>query len=658
MNRNLILLVYFALVPALVCRCVAEEGRPREVVEISGRPGTFIQVGVTPPAAAKRLWLRTSNLKFASQAAVSINGGAAIALNNSSCAMTGLGAQLSGIGGPLDTLTFVVKNGEIQPGVSNSLSFQIRATPQATVSAFRILEINFADETGALLWSNQPPVAVALGGFGAAPAIVGAGSNLWFHGRLISQWGGTNVSSHCADCHAYDGSDLAYFGYSDQTIRSRSEMHGLKPAECDAVLAYIRSLPVTNYGAPWNPPFQPGPGLDSRPAAAWPAGAGIDAVLADDRGTFDAWFHGKDPTFDFSATLNMRELPVSMPMPSWNEWLPAIDPAEYYGADFAEIYDVYHKMRESASVQDLMLWFGIWSAKWADFQTGGRLNAHYRRGNTTDQLAWYSARRWQLVKQWEILQANGWWDKGREMFPDYPEAVERIFPGNALFQTAPHFTVSDQNRNCLRDSARPNWSYLSDQWYWVQLVVNDAQHHRYGTSPIDWPYLLAFATTPLKYRIPAAAQIFAALTKAGESGVDGPGVTSPPRRRDEAFSPYDATRTEYLMLREFPEAWRPYPKEWRNKLFHAWLTEYERRIRGFGRDYFVKTTLEIAGDEAENKPCAPNAGPWVAEHAAFLDWLKRNDVAPESLKMMLALARDFWPKANWDRFEPQPLKTQ
>ena len=52
----------------------------------------------------------------------------------------------------------------------------------------------------------------------------------------------------------------------------------------DAIPAYIRSqeLPVVEGARPWNPPYQPGPGIDDRPAYEWAAGAGIEAVLDSD----------------------------------------------------------------------------------------------------------------------------------------------------------------------------------------------------------------------------------------------------------------------------------------------------------------------------------------------------------------------------------------
>ena len=48
-------------------------------------------------------------------------------------------------------------------------------------------------------------------------------------------------------------------------------------AEGKKVASYIRRLAVPVLGRPWNPPYQPGPGLDSKPVSHWAAGAGLGA---------------------------------------------------------------------------------------------------------------------------------------------------------------------------------------------------------------------------------------------------------------------------------------------------------------------------------------------------------------------------------------------
>ena len=58
--------------------------------------------------------------------------------------------------------------------------------------------------------------------------------------------------------------------------------HGLTAQQGDQIASYIRSLNMPSPGWPWNPPYQPGPGLDSQPVSNWAAGAGINAVLDSD----------------------------------------------------------------------------------------------------------------------------------------------------------------------------------------------------------------------------------------------------------------------------------------------------------------------------------------------------------------------------------------
>ena len=105
------------------------------------------------------------------------------------------------------------------------------------------------------------------------------------------------IRAHCADCHARDGRDLKYFCFSNASIIARSRFHGLSELEGQQIASYIRSLPVPSPGRPWNPPYQPGPGLDRQPVANWAAGAGLAWVLDDDSGTLPFIF-GANPQLE------------------------------------------------------------------------------------------------------------------------------------------------------------------------------------------------------------------------------------------------------------------------------------------------------------------------------------------------------------------------
>jgi hypothetical protein len=196
----------------------------------------------------------------------------------------------------------------------------------------------------------------------------------WWHGTdllrksiLVSRI----VEPACASCHADDGRDLQYFNYSDNSIVQRSRFHGLTEAQGQQIAAYLREslrddVVHVAQAAPWNPPYQPGPGLDCFDAdctsnAAWAAGAGLDAILpsasAAARALFGVPDDGSpitqeqiDTVMQTAADMNVREMPVALQFPDWNDWLPDIHPMEVWtGATFDDIPpDPSHEWETSA----------------------------------------------------------------------------------------------------------------------------------------------------------------------------------------------------------------------------------------------------------------------------------------------------------------------
>src|SRR5215831_1872087 len=94
-----------------------------------------------------------------------------------------------------------------------------------------------------------------------------AGQEVWHTASLVASdlRNSPKIQATCADCHAHDGRDLKYFNVSNASI-SRS------PAT-SAACRFPASV------RPWNPPYQPVPGLDARPISHWAAGAGLAWIL-------------------------------------------------------------------------------------------------------------------------------------------------------------------------------------------------------------------------------------------------------------------------------------------------------------------------------------------------------------------------------------------
>jgi Concanavalin A-like lectin/glucanases superfamily len=254
-------------------------------VEVLGPVGTTRTVTVDTISATNTLSLRLHGVAHARMIEVKVDNRAWIPLTNTTATVSGLARRYGGIGGAFTTLDMRVPLAApaLSAG-SHTIAFRFAIGDGITIG-FRVLRLNLLDANG------QP--AVLASGFAqddpstwSAPrpsaADRTAGEALWRNATIIDRPGGPPIRARCSDCHAQNGHDLAYFNFSNQSIIERSVFHGLSTLQGEQIASYIRSLPGSINGRPWNPPYQPGPGLDARPVSEWAAGAGIDAVLAED----------------------------------------------------------------------------------------------------------------------------------------------------------------------------------------------------------------------------------------------------------------------------------------------------------------------------------------------------------------------------------------
>lgn len=235
---------------------------------------------------------------------------------------------------------------------TNRVQFRFNGTEGET-NGFRVVSLQLQDNAGTGLDSEtvrqaDPTLERNAASYSADDAK--AGGALW-HGTGIlakSSIVSRKINAACASCHADNGRDLQYFNYSNNAIVQRARFHGLSAQQGQQIAAYLRTslkdVPYVSQAAPWNPPYQPGAGLDcstSACATRWSAGAGLGAVLTTPGQAMQAIF-GKAPAqltqadidkvMDPRVTLNVRETPVPMQFPDWNAWLPAIHPSDVWPA--------------------------------------------------------------------------------------------------------------------------------------------------------------------------------------------------------------------------------------------------------------------------------------------------------------------------------------
>ncbi len=622
------------------------------VLEVTGPVGTTVSTGLVVPSSASNLWLRTHGIVDPGMASLQVNSGPWIPLSNGNCTIEGLGAKLNGIGGPMDTLCFTVPGAVLVPGVRNTFTFRFNGST-GTETAFRILDLNFRNAQGQLVLNMSEPVqpyvsvipSVRSPSFSQATvdAQKVLGQQLWTGGTLRSSWSGPGIRAKCADCHTTDGRDLKYFNYSSRTIQERAKFHGIDAAGATAIAVYVESHGTARLGSPWNPPYQPAAGLDSLPIANWAAGGGIAAVTTNETATFNALFGGGAPSFNFAATINTRQLPIHVPLPDWNTWLPQVHPLDYWGDSFLPVDSAFKILRSTPKEH-----FQVAQANaWATYLGWAASHLVPMNGDTEDSAAFQNARyslaKWRLVRMWDALQTLALEDSGKYMFP-WPESAARTWPGSAgtAFQAAPQLSMTRQAPGSLRDSTAKTFAVRSLQWYWLQLVLNDSNHRRNDTSPIDWPYLMGQIFHLWEHDIPSEAMLISVMAKSAEAG------TSDPFNPINAYSGFSAgPRLGWIFGSTTHASWSSYDPGFRDSVIGAFVEESSNWTTLFGRNHFIDVTGEIDPFDNDNTPGTPTAPPWIRSHAGVISTAESLGYSPEVIQQLKDFGAQLWPDATW-----------
>jgi hypothetical protein len=484
-------------------------------LEVIGPNGTTVSAPVTIPSGSNLsgpivFWMKIHGLRSETQASVQVNNSSWMPINSSTMTLLGNAQAYGGIGGGFATLSMfmTLPAGTIQAG-TNTFSFRFNQT-DGRVSGFRVLKFNIQASDGTRLIPDstfvqddpntwQPP--------STSPSDIAAGQALWHTAALtipLTSGGTQPIVAHCSDCHTQDGRDLKYFNYSNNSIQARSLFHGLTAQQGDQIASYVRTLNVPNPGMPWNPPYQPGPGLDSQPVSNWAAGAGLEAVADSDQDVINAIFPSGIQSSVFAATsrLDQREIPLPLQLPDWNQWLPGTSPMDAFGATFTtnSFNTIYQTLSATLQVNNpavyvaqqaiFQAWFGAFYGLYQQVGTPIWNNspASWTPANVD---AMYSLSQWGLVKTWELnsqFQLEGY---AQNIFGS--QADPRAWYSNMPFFVSPHeLKMPTSGVAGLRNGTQAEYVYLSYIWYNLQLILNDSNGQQQEQYPIDWPYSDAF----------------------------------------------------------------------------------------------------------------------------------------------------------------------
>ena len=273
--------------------------------------------------------------------------------------------------------------------------------------------------------------------------------------------------------------------------------------EGEQIASYIRDLDVTAHGTPWDPPYQPGPGLDSKPVEEWAAGAGLEWVLEEDEQMIPYMFPNgftADAVLT-SRDLNMREIPIGIQLPDWNEWLPRVHPKDAWGSTFtnSSVNTSYESIPDllDGGVQSAINNGSILSAieNWGAAIRDGRsststFNPEYFGGWGSDgtipdyQLGY---QQWQAVKTWEIMTTYQLEEAAPTLYPGTGEPRSWFGNVRSVFDVAPHISGPEQGGPYPHGNALQNY-YMSSAWYELQLILNAGNRNGVSIRPHDWKY--------------------------------------------------------------------------------------------------------------------------------------------------------------------------
>jgi len=615
-------------------------------VEVMGANSATAPVSFTIPSGTNvsgplQLWLQIHGLEYQTQASVRVNNGSLIPINDTTATYLGHSATFGGIGGGFSTLQLTINlpSGAIVQG-QNTLTFYFNGTDGVS-SGFRVLNLNILSNGSQLISQSSftqddpstwaPPLNDA--------ADIQAGQTLWNSASLTAPGTGP-ILAKCGNCHTEDGRDLKYFNYSNLSIETRSMFHGLTAQQGAQIASYIRTLnaPASSYGRPWNPPYQPGPGIDERAVSDWAAGAGLDAVLDLDADSLPYIMPGgSTANLGPNAFLDQREIPIELQLRDWNHWLPTVYPLDAFGSVFSNsgLITGLNLLRSELIPNDPTTYseyhLGIltWETNAANLASVVQPQDSPAWSNPVYDRQIYSIAQWLMVKSWELNQEFGLESMPQAAFG--PQAESRAWYSNQAFFTSPFMLkIPQSNAPGIGNGSQIAYIYDSFIWYQTQLILNDGNGTAQGTWPIDWGYATAYLQSNITWNNVTGTP------RVGTAGLMLEWATKDNQAGDINVNPYG--------LINFPTQVSTYSEisaAQEQQILNAYLQSWLERVQPLSPQQF------FAWNGASPVFSSLNPGSFSGDLAYALPELRYAGADPNLLNQAATWAAQVWPAYNW-----------
>lgn len=502
----------------------------REVVSLQ-----FVTTNNYTPGSALTMEATVHGLNHEGKMGWQFNNGPVVAVKNSTVTVQGNALGWGGVGGDFHTITFTAPiPANTLPIGTNTIAFWGFSTNafdawfQHEPFSYQVLAFNVKDGASYLIPTNTFPVedpetwTPPL----TAPSDIAAGLVLFTNRSTLVNALGQPMIASCADCHFRDGRDLQYFAYHNKTIIARSKSHGLSQVSAERIASYIRSIPSPRIGRPWNSPYQPGPGMDSKPLSHWLAGAGLYAVAPTDADIRGDIFPGgviTNTAIGLHGRMSTREVRTELQLPDWNHWLPQIHPLDAFGSNIvaqtkilawydggtgytpADAPYVLRRVLQKGNAQSVANAGGFWGA-WDSQGSILRSKSGITPAPTSerDSQKLYSTALLLMVKTAELMTEY----EIEEIVPQQllkPDPDPRMWRTALAFETSPNILGLNPSHAGIAQNTPRDHYYFTMAWYAVQLAVNGGSRsyigldYQHAQRSLDWGYLWNFLTSWPQY---------------------------------------------------------------------------------------------------------------------------------------------------------------
>ncbi|MGL5004238.1 MAG: hypothetical protein ACRDAM_14970 [Casimicrobium sp.] len=205
---------------------------------------------------------------------------------------------------------------------------------------------------------------------------------------------------------------------------------------------------------------------------------------------------------DKNKTINIREMPIALQFPDWNDWLPHQHPLDALGETlFNDTAGVRGKplpvafveldtFLSSAPIAQLIASGDLYS-KLNDFTSASAnfsntIQVAAEASGLITEVVRPSLANWSAIKQWELMQKYGLEDKAPLVHGTYGERRSWLTMRRNVFEIAPHRSAAN-DINFEYQSVSVG-KYLSTAWYQLQLTINAGNRKGINLWPVDWNY--------------------------------------------------------------------------------------------------------------------------------------------------------------------------